>query len=91
MYMNRRNFFQLSGMTALSVLAPGREGLAAQEVEAPGVAPVDRDRHIRQYMPHFLDDYVRQMTFSLSFADHDFPDFYAWKQEARAKALELIR
>ncbi|MFA6108464.1 MAG: alpha/beta hydrolase family protein [Candidatus Latescibacterota bacterium] len=48
------------------------------------------DQHIRQYMPPWLDDYVRQMTFSLSFADNSFPDLATWKAAARAKAFELI-
>ena len=89
--MNRRDFMQLSGMAALSGLTPAWPALAgAAGTEAPGVAPVDRDRHIRQFIPDFLDDYVRQMAFPLSFADHPFPDFEAWKREARAKSLELI-
>jgi hypothetical protein len=89
--MNRRDFMQLSGMAALSGLTPAWPALAgAAGTEAPGVAPVDRDRHIRQFIPDFLDDYVRQMAFPLSFADHPFPDFEAWKREARAKSLELM-
>lgn len=89
--MNRRDFIPLSGMAAWSGLTPAWPvTAAAAETEAPGVAPVDRDRHIRQYIPDFLDDYVRQMTFSLSFADQNFPDFNAWKREARAKSFELI-
>jgi len=90
MDINRRDFFQLSGLSALGVLALGFEGWGGRPAAAQGGVPMDIDRHIREFTPHFLDDYVKQMTFPLSFADNDFPDFEAWKQEARAKALELI-
>ncbi len=48
------------------------------------------DFHTRQFIPHFLDDYVDEMTFPLSFAEGEFVDFDAWKQTARDKVLELI-
>jgi len=89
--MDRRDFIELSGLTALGVLTLGFEGWAARTSSTNvGGATMDADRHIRENMPYWLDDYVKQMKFVLSYADNQFSDFNAWKRRARTKARRLI-
>jgi dienelactone hydrolase len=87
---NRRNFIQLSTLWTFGALAPDQDVWSAAAAIDQDVAVEAQEMHIRQFMPPWLDDHVRGMTFPLSFADNLTQDFVSWKSAARAKTFGLL-